>query len=190
MEFYKNKKKSTQLILICSGILLALIAVFLYSIGLFTGTIAVKLAGISAALAIILLIVIIRMLISLSRSAPMLILSKEGITSEVTAVSKAAGLMHWKDILDISLTKAGWDTLVELTLSRSENYMPIIQKKLSAIAVSGIQNSSGNLQIFLTASELDMDADELLRVIQNYRKTISKHDQEEWDIRYNFSFSK
>lgn len=46
MEFYRNKKKSTQLILICSAILFALVAVFLYSIGLFTGTIGTKLAGI------------------------------------------------------------------------------------------------------------------------------------------------
>jgi len=172
MEFYRNKKKSTQLILICSTILIALVALFLYSIGLFTAAISVKLAGVSAVLGIILLIVIIRMLISLNRSAPLLILSKEGITSEVTAVSKAAGLILWKDIRDISLTNVGWDTLVKLTVSRPEHYMPIIKKKLSAMAVSGIQDSAGNLQIFLTASELDMHANQLLAIIQNYRKTI------------------
>ncbi|RZJ89807.1 MAG: hypothetical protein EOO20_09930 [Chryseobacterium sp.] len=168
MEFYRNKKKSTQLILICSVILLALIAVFLYSIGLFTGIIATKLAAVSAVLWIILLIVIIRMLISLNRTAPLLILNKEGIISEVTAVSKAAGLIYWNDILNISLTKVGWDTLVELTVSRSDYYMPIIKKKLSAMAISGIENSRGNIHLFLTASELDMDANELLTIIQNY----------------------
>lgn len=173
MEFYRNKKKSAQLILICSGILLALIAVFLYSIGLFTDTIATKLAGISAVLGIILLVIIVKMLMSLNRSAPLVVLSQEGISSAVTAVSKAAGLIYWKDILDISLTKAGWDTLVELTVSRSEHYIPIIKKKLSAMAVSGIEDSAGNLQIFLTASELDMDANDLLTIIQNYRKTIT-----------------
>ncbi|WP_431291901.1 hypothetical protein [Pedobacter sp. P26] len=103
-------------------------AVFLYSIGLFTGNIATKLAGVSAALGIILLIVIIRMLISLNRLAPLLILSNEGIYSEVTAVSKAAGLISWKDILDISITKAGWDTLVVLSIGKAAHYMPIIQK--------------------------------------------------------------
>lgn len=128
-----------------------------------------------AVLGLILLIVIIKMLISLNRSAPMLILSREGISSEVTVVSKAAGLIFWKDILDISLTKAGWDTLVELNVCRSEHYMPIIKKKLSTMAVSGIQDSAGKLQIFLTASELDMDANQLLTIIQNYRKTITQY---------------
>ncbi|MGO4875014.1 STM3941 family protein [Pedobacter psychrotolerans] len=179
MEFYKNKKKSAQLIFICSAILLALIAVFLYSIGLFTGTTATKLAGISAALGLLLLVVIIRMLVSLNRSAPMLVLSQEGISSAVTAVSKAAGLIYWKDIQHISLTKVGWDTLVELTVSRPEHYMPLIKKKLSAMAVSGIEGSAGNLQIFLTASELDMDANELFETIQDYRKKISQYDQAE-----------
>ncbi|WP_029284547.1 STM3941 family protein [Pedobacter sp. R20-19] len=179
MEFYRNKKKSAQLIFICSVILFALVAVFLYSIGLFTGIIATKLAGISAVLGLILLIMIIRMLISLNRSIPMLVLNKEGISSSVTAVSKAAGLIYWEDILHISLTKVGWDTLVELTVSKSEHYMPIIKKKLSAMAVSGIQDSAGNLQIFLTASELDMNADELFKIIQDYRKKITGYDQAE-----------
>ncbi|GGE39054.1 hypothetical protein GCM10011413_00780 [Pedobacter psychrotolerans] len=113
------------------------------------------------------------MLISLNRSAPMLVLSKEGISSTVTAVSKAAGLICWKDILHISLAKVGWDTLVELTVSRSEHYMPVIKKKLSAMAVSGIQDAAGNLQIFLTASELDMDANKLFEIIQDYQKKIA-----------------
>jgi len=179
MEFYRNKKKSAQLIFICLGVLIALIAVFLYSIGLFTGTVASKLAAISGVLGLILLIVIIRMLFSLNRSAPLLILSEDGIRSEVTSVSKAAGLISWKDILNISITKAGWDTLVELTVARSEHYIPLIQKKLSSMAISGIQDSAGNLQIFLTASALDMNANELLATIQNYRKTIIHPTQSE-----------
>lgn len=163
MEFYKNKKKSVQLILICLGILIALVAVFLYSIGLFTGIIATKLAGVSAVLGLIVLIVVIRMLLSLNHSAPLLILSSEGIRAEVTAVSKAAGLIYWKDISDISITKAGWDTLVVLSVNKPAHYMPLIQKKLSAMALSGIQDPEGNLQIFLTASDLDMDANQLLQ---------------------------
>ena len=179
MEFYRNKKKSVQLIFICLGILIALIAVFLYSIGVFTGIIAAKLAAVSAVLGLILLIVIIRMLLSLNHSAPLLILSSEGIRAEVTAVSKAAGLIYWKDISDISITKAGWDTLVVLSVSRPAHYRPIIQKKLSSMALSGMQDADGNLQIFLTASELDMDANQLLTVILDYRKTITQNDRAE-----------
>ncbi|WP_316801514.1 STM3941 family protein [Pedobacter frigidisoli] len=169
MEFYKNKKKSAQLIIICLGIFISLVVVFLYCIGLFTGDISTKLAGISAVLALILIIVIVRMLLSLNQSAPLLTLSKEGITSAVTAVSKAAGLIYWQDIQDITITKSGWDTLILLHVGRATYYMPIIEKKLSAMAITGIQDSTDTLQIFLTASELDMDAKELLRIIQDYR---------------------
>jgi len=62
---------------------------------------------------------------------------------------------------------------VELTVCRSEHYIPLIQKKLPAMAISGIQDSGGNLQIFLTASALDMNANELLATIQNYHQTIT-----------------
>ena len=192
MEFYRNKKKSAQLIFICTGALIALVAVFLFSIGLFNGIIATKLAGVSAVLGIILLIVIIRMLISLNRSVPLLTLSSEGIYSEVTAVSKAAGLISWKDILDISIKKVGWDTLVVLSVGRAAHYIPIIQKKLTAMAVSGIQDDAGNLQIFVTASELDINANELLTVIQDYRKTLRgsdniQHDQSQIRAEVNHS---
>ncbi len=162
--------------LICSGILIALIVIFLYSIGLFTSQIATKLAAVSAVLGLIMLIVIIRMLFSYNRSTPLLTLSNEGIRAEVTPVSKAAGLISWRDVVDVSITKAGWDTLVVLRLTRPEFYMQMIQKKLSAMAVSGLQDDSGNLQVFLTASELDVDASQLLAKILDFRNTVALND--------------
>jgi hypothetical protein len=87
------------LILSCSGFLLLLIVAFLYSIGLFTGEISAKLAGITGVFGLILIIVIVRMLMSLNQSAPLLTLSNDGITSKTTPVSKAAGLILWKDIM-------------------------------------------------------------------------------------------
>jgi hypothetical protein len=173
MEFYRNKKKSTVLILSCSGFLLLLIVAFLYSIGLFTGEISAKLAGITGVFGLILIIVIVRMLMSLNQSAPLLTLSNDGITSKTTPVSKAAGLILWKDIIDIDLQKVGWDMLIMLTVDRAGYYVPIIKKKLSSMAVSDAQDANGNLQIFITASELDIEANELITIIKDYRKTLS-----------------
>jgi hypothetical protein len=173
MEFYRNKKKSTVLILSCSGFLLLLIVAFLYSIGLFTGEISAKLAGITGVFGLILIIVIVRMLMSLNQSAPLLTLSNDGITSKTTPVSKAAGLILWKDIIDIDLQKVGWDMLIMLTVDRADYYVPIIKKKLSSMAVSDAQDANGNLQIFITASELDIEANELITIIKDYRKTLS-----------------
>jgi hypothetical protein len=161
------------LILSCSGFLLLLIVAFLYSIGLFTGEISAKLAGITGVFGLILIIVIVRMLMSLNQSAPLLTLSNDGITSKTTPVSKAAGLILWKDIIDIDLQKVGWDMLIMLTVDRADYYVPIIKKKLSSMAVSDAQDANGNLQIFITASELDIEANELITIIKDYRKTLS-----------------
>ena len=113
------------------------------------------------------------MLMSLNQTAPLLALNKEGITSKTTPVSKAAGLIPWKDIIGIDLQKVGWDMLIMLTVERADYHMPIIKKKLSSMAVSDAKDANGNLQIFMTASELDIEADELLTIIKDYRKTLS-----------------
>ena len=173
MEFHRNKKKTTMLILSCSGFLLLLIAVFLYGIGIFTGEISTKLTAISGAFGLILIIVIIRMLISLNQSVPLITLSDDGIRSSTTVVSKAAGLIPWKDIIDIELSKVGWDMLIMLTVRKADQDMPATRKKLVSMAVSESQDSIGTMQIFITASELDIESDELINVIKDYRKTVT-----------------
>jgi hypothetical protein len=172
MEFYRNKKKSVNLILICSGIFLVFIVVFLYAIGIFDQVVSAKLAAISGIGALVLAIVVIKMLISLKDTSALLTLSQEGISSKVTSVSKAAGLILWKDIIDMNLNKVGADTLITLTVDKPAHYIPIIRKKLSAIAVDGIEDANGNLPIHLTASALDMEAPELFAVITKYREGI------------------
>lgn len=113
------------------------------------------------------------MLISLKDTSALLILSNTGITSKVTPVSKAAGLILWEDITDISLNKMGGDTLVTLTIDKPDRYIPIIRKKLSALAVNGANDEQGNLLIYLTASSLAIEAPELLTIITNFRKEIN-----------------
>jgi len=173
MEFYRNKRKSVNLILICTGIFLVLVVIFLYSIGIFTAIVSTKLAAVSGAFGLVMGIIIIKKLISLNDKSPLVILGEEGIIAKTTAVGKAAGLILWKDIIAVNVHKTGGDTLVTLTIDKPEKYLPVIKKKLSAMAVDGIEDAEGNLPINLTASELDFDAQELFKVITQYRKEIS-----------------
>lgn len=172
MEFYRNRKKTINLILIYSGILLVMVLILLYSIGLFTATVSAKGIAISSIFGLIAAFLVVKMLISLKDTAPLLVLNKEGITSKVTAMSKAAGLILWEDITDMSVNKMGGDTLITLVVNKPDHYTPIIRKKLSAIAVSGANDAQGNLLIYLTASALDLDAQELFTEITRYKGRI------------------
>jgi hypothetical protein len=121
MEFYRNKKKAVNMILLCTGIFIVLVLIFLYSIGIFDGIFSAKLVAVSGVFGLILGIIIIKKLVSLRDPSPLLVLSKEGIMSTVTAVAKAAGLIRWKDITDVSINKVGGDTLVTLTVDKPEH---------------------------------------------------------------------
>ena len=169
MEFYRNRKKTINLILTYSGILLVMIVILVYSIGLFTSTVSTKGIAISSIFSLILAFVIIKMLLSLKDTAPLLVLDKEGITAKVTAMSKAAGLILWEDISDMTVNKMGGDTLITLVVNKPDHYTPIIRKKLSGIAVNGANDAEGNLLIYLTASALDIDAQQLFIEITQYR---------------------
>ena len=172
MEFYRNRKKSINLILVYSGILLITVLIFLYSIGLFTSTVSAKGIAISSLFGLVLIFVLIKMLLSLKDTAPLLILNEDGITSRVTAMSQAAGLILWDDITDITVNKMGGDTLITLVVNKPDHYTPIIRKKLSALAVNGANDAEGNLLVYLTASALDLDAQELFIEIKRYREGI------------------
>ncbi|KFC18998.1 STM3941 family protein [Epilithonimonas lactis] len=172
MEFYRDKKKSMNMILICVGLLVVFIGIFLYSIGLFDGQVGPKLAAVAGIFSIVLAVIILKKLFTLRDTSPLVIVSLEGIISQTTAVSKAAGLILWKDISDVHLEKVGADTLITLTVENPERYLPLIKKKLSSMFTNGLVTEDGNLPISLTASELDTDAQELYNVITNSRKKV------------------
>lgn len=172
MEFYRDRKKTATLILICAGILIVLIATFLYSIGLYDDHISTKLAAATGLFSLILTIIIIKKLFTLGDKSPLIVITKEGITSKVTAVSKAAGLILWKDIVDVKLEKVGADTLVVLKVDQPENYLPLIKKKLSGLITNGLVENDGILPISLTAAELNIDAQELYLKIKSFREEI------------------
>lgn len=170
VEFYRNRKKSINLLLILSGILVVMLLILLYSSGIISdGIIIAKGVAFSSIGSVILAIIILKTLISLKDKSPLIILSPEGITAKVTAVSKAAGLILWKDISDIQLHKVGGDTLVTLIINNPEPYAANIRKKLSAIALDKGQD----LQIYMTASVLDINAGELFDQVVAYRAQLN-----------------
>lgn len=168
-----------NLILTCIGIFIVLLIIFLYSIGIFNATVSTKPAAVSAVFGLILAIIIVKKSISLRDPSPLLVLNTDGIITKVTAVGKAAGLILWKDIIEVNIDKVGGDTLITLTIDKPQDYLPLIKKKLSAMAVDGIEDAQGNLSIHLTASELDLDAQELFTVITKYRSKINDIEHEE-----------
>lgn len=172
MEFYRDKKKSMNVILICAGLLVVFILTFLYSIGVFDGQVGAKLAAVTGIFSIILTIIILKKTFTLQDTSPLVIISLEGIISKTTAVSKAAGLILWKDISNVDLQKVGADTLVTLTVEDAEHYLPLIKKKLSRMITNGLVDQNGNLPISITASELEVDAQELYNMIINSRKKV------------------
>ena len=170
VEFYRNRKKSINLLLILSGILVVMLLILLYSSGIISdGIIIAKGVAFSSICSVILAIIIIKTLISLKDKSPLIILSPEGITAKVTAASKAAGLILWKDISDIQLQKVGGDTLVTLIINNPEPYAANIRKKLSAIALDNAQD----FQIYMTASVLDINAGELFDQVTAYRAQLN-----------------
>ena len=174
MEFYRNRKKSINLLLIYSGILILMLLILLYSSGLFNGEVIAKGIAFSAVFSLILGFVLIKTLISLNDKSPLIVLSPEGITAKVTAVSKAAGLISWKDISDLEINKVGGDTLITLVVNNPGKYTPLIRKKLSAMALDNAKDNDGELLIYLTASVLDVDAHELFDSIKTYRAQINQ----------------
>lgn len=168
MEFYKDKKKSGNLILVYAGLILVLTGVLLYSTGVFSDVILAKGIAISLVFILFLSVYLIKMLIAYNDTDPQIVLNQDGIVSKVTSLSKAAGLIRWEDIKNISLDRIGGDTLVTLQVGNPDHYLPVIRKHISAMMLKGVQDKNGNLTIYLTASELELEPLELQKSIARY----------------------
>lgn len=174
MEFYRNRRKSFNLILTYTGILFVMILVFLYSIGIINDEVSPKGIAISSIFILIVGFLVIKMLLAMKDTTPLLILNPEGIISKVTPMSKAAGLILWEDIADMNIKEVGGDTLITLVINRPEYYTPIIRKKISAMVLKGANDDQGNLLLYLSASELDIEAAVLFDNIITFRGQVSK----------------
>ncbi|WP_316839104.1 STM3941 family protein [Pedobacter gandavensis] len=168
MEFYRNQKKSNQLVLIYVGLIVMLLGILLYSTGIIADAYLPKAAVISGIGVLVLTFCLIKSLIAAKDKSPMIALQPDGIVSRVTPVSKAAGLISWKDIQELSLSEMGADVLVTLHLSNVDHYKAVISKKLSKMAVSDSTDENGHFMVYLTASHIDCNAAELLAKINAY----------------------
>lgn len=146
-----------------------MILIFLYSIGIIDDTVSTKGIAISSVFILILGFLVVKMLLALKDTSPLLILGPEGIISKVTPMSKAAGMILWSDIADMNINKVGGDTLITLTINNPDHYTPVIRKKFSAMMLKGANDDQGNLLLHLSASELDIDAQQLFDKIVAFK---------------------
>ncbi|UII34614.1 hypothetical protein LVD17_12430 [Fulvivirga ulvae] len=157
------------MILICGGSLIPLSLIFIYSAGVISGEYHTKGMIFSAFFILLFVVYLIRILLKFNDPSPLITISAEGIEAKVTSMSKAAGLISWKDITQIGLEKIGGDLLVTLALSNPEKYKKRIQKKLSAMVLKGSTDEvTGNLIVFLTACELECNVHQLQEDLIKY----------------------
>ena len=171
--FPRNRKKTLNSIFIYSGIFIVMVLILLYSTAVISNEIIPKGIAMSSAFILIIAYFLITAIAGLNDSSPLISLQAEGIISKVTPMSKAAGLMLWTDIVDLGLRDAGSDLLVTIYLRNEQDYSSRIKKSLSAIALKDAKDEQGNLVVFLTASEINVNAKELLSSIQSYRNSIN-----------------
>ncbi|MET3025805.1 STM3941 family protein [Flavobacterium sp. UW10123] len=168
INFYRNAKKTRSLLLYASALSFLLAIAFLYGIGVFDGVFKIKLSIASGAIFLIMLVLIFRMLASIKDKSPLIQIDANGFSGRTTPVAKAFGRIEWQDVTDLQLTKVGGDTLVAITIDNISKYDGRVSKFLWKMAYDE-QNSK--LNIMYSASEIEINADELYRLfLERWKK--------------------
>jgi hypothetical protein len=172
VSFPRNRKKTLKSIFIYSAVFIVMVLILLYSTAVISNEIIPKGIAMSSAFILIIAYFLFKAVTGLNDTSPLISLQPDGIISRVTPMSKAAGLMLWTDVADLGIKDMGSDVLVKIALRNEQYYAARIKKSLSSIALKDAKDEQGNLTVFLTASEMDIDARELLNRIQDYKNLI------------------
>ncbi|MBO9583742.1 MAG: hypothetical protein J7574_06240 [Flavobacterium sp.] len=168
INFYRNTKKTLNLLLYVSGIGILLVIAFVYAIGTFDGVFKIKLSIASGAFILIMLALIFKMLASIKDKSPLIHIDSKGFSGRTTPVAKAFGRIEWQDVTDLQLNKVGGDTLVAVTIDNIAKYDGQVSKFVWKMAHDE-QNSK--LNIMYSASEIDIDANRLYDLfVSHWRK--------------------
>jgi len=166
-KLYRNAKKTTNLLLYSSAISILLAIALLYGIGTFDGVFKIKLSVFSGAILLIMLILIFKMLASIKDKSPLFQIDSIGFSGRTTPVAKAFGRVEWQDVTDMQINKVGGDTLIAVTIDNIAKYEGRASKFLWKMAYNE-QNSKLNLMY--SASEIDINAEELYDILISYWK--------------------
>lgn len=167
INFYRNAKKTRSLLLYASALSILLAIAFLYGIGTFDGIFKIKLSVALGAILLIMLVLIFKMLTSIKDKSPLIQIDSNGFSGRTTPVAKAFGRIEWQDVIDVQLNKVGGDTLVAVTIDNIAKYDGRASKFLWKMAYDE-QNSK--LNIMYSASEIEINADELYKLFLEYWK--------------------
>lgn len=164
-HLYRNKRKTTQLLLISAAFCLLLFIILLYSIGLFDGVFKAKPTIFSAGVLLVLLILLIVNLLSLRDKSAQIVLSEKCFLGKTTPLAKAFGQGEWKDVKSIDLEKVGGDTMIIVTLENPVKYKDRLPSLLWKMAY---QESAQELNIMYSASTIDLKPSALHQLFLSY----------------------
>lgn len=166
-KLYRNAKKTRNLFLYVSAISIILILIFLYCIGFFGGELKIKPAIIFGTFLLIMLFLTLKNLAGIKDKSPLIEIDATGFSGKTTPLSKAFGRVEWSDVIYIHLEKIGGDTLVITTLGNALKYrdrLSIIMWKMA------YDKQNSNLKLMYSASEIDINAEELYNLLVSYWK--------------------
>ncbi|WP_281633248.1 STM3941 family protein [Flavobacterium luteolum] len=167
IKFYRNAKKTRNLLLYAGAISALLAIMLLYGIGTFDGVFKIKLSIVSGAILLIMLVLTFKVLAGIKDKSPLIQIDSNGFSGRTTPVAKAFGRIEWQDVTDLQLTKVGGDTLVAITIDNKAKYEGHVSKFLWKMAYDE-QNSK--LNIMYSASEIEINAEELFNLFLRYWK--------------------
>jgi hypothetical protein len=161
IQLYRNSQKTKKLLFTSLGVCIILLLVIMYSAGIFDGELKIKPLVFSAAVFLIMLILLVKSVLSLNDKSPLIELNQQSFYGKTTPMSKSFGIVNWEDVADIQLEKTGGDTLVVVTINNPEKYEGRLSKMLWNMALN---KETNQLTLMYSASEIDVDSNELFNL--------------------------
>lgn len=167
IKLYRDSKKTKKLLFTSLGVCLILLAVVIYSAGIFDNVLKTKPLVFSIAAFLIMFILLLKSLLSLKDKSPLIELNNQNFYGKTTPMSKSFGTVNWVDVTDIQLEKTGGDTLVVVTINNPEKYEGRLSKMMWNMAHD---KNTNQLTLMYSASEIDIDADALFTSFTTFWK--------------------
>ena len=161
IQLYRNSKKTKKLLFTSLGVCIILLLVILYSAGIFDGELKIKPLVVSAAVFLIMFILLLKSVIGLKDKSPLIELNKQNFYGKTTPMSKSFGVVNWEDVANIQSEKTGGDTLVVVTINNPEKYEGRLSKMLWNMAHN---KDTNQLTLMYSASEIDVDSNALFNL--------------------------
>lgn len=161
IQLYRNSQKTKKLLFTSLGVCIILLLVILYSAGIFDGELKIKPLVVSAAVFLIMFILLLKSVLGLKDKSPLIELNKQNFYGKTTPMSKSFGVVNWEDVANIQSEKTGGDTLVVVTINNPEKYEGRLSKMLWNMAHN---KDTNQLTLMYSASEIDVDSNALFNL--------------------------